>query len=487
MARFAQEGLTFDDVSLQPCYSEVLPKDADTSVQLTPSIRLSIPLVSAAMDTVTESRLATALAQEGGIGIIHKNLSIEQQAAEVEHVKRSVHGVILDPITLLPDRSIRDAKRIMQEHQISGLPVVNRRGKLVGIITRRDLRFLEDSDVKVSDVMTKRHLVTAPPNTTIEEARKILHCRRVEKLLLVDKDGTLRGLITMKDINNMEAYPQACRDGAGRLRVGAAIGPFELERAEALVSKGCDLLVIDTAHGHTKNVIETVKQLKAKLNVDVVAGNVATEEGVKALADAGADIVKVGVGPGSACTTRIVTGVGTPQLSTLFECASYARKRGIKIIADGGIRCSGDIVKALAAGAHAVMLGNLLASTDESPGMVVIYEGRRFKTYRGMGSLEAMMRGSASRYGKEGIPPSKLVPEGVEGLVPLRGSLSELVTQLIGGLRSGMGYCGAKDLEELHQKAVFVKLTTASQRESLPHDIIITKGSPWMTEQYRST
>ncbi|MCX7702599.1 MAG: IMP dehydrogenase, partial [Planctomycetota bacterium] len=450
MAKFAApDGLTFDDVSLLPQYSEVLPKDVDTSVQLTPSIRLSIPLISAAMDTVTESRLATALAQEGGIGIIHKNLSVEQQAAEVERVKRSVHGVIFDPITLLPDRTVRDAKRIMQEHQISGLPVVSRSGRLVGIITRRDLRFLEDSDLKVSMVMTKRQLVTAPPDTTIEEARKILHSRRVEKLLLVDKDGKLRGLITMRDINNIEAYPYACRDSAGRLRVGAAVGPFEFDRAEELVSKGCDLLVIDTAHGHTKNVIETVKQLKTRLKVEVVAGNVATEEGVEALAEAGADAVKVGVGPGSACTTRIVAGVGAPQLSAVFNCALYARKRKISLIADGGIRYSGDIVKALAAGAHAVMLGNLFASTDESPGQIVIYEGRRFKTYRGMGSLDAMLRGSASRYGKEGIPPSKLVAEGIEGLVPLRGSLSELVSQLVGGLRSGMGYCGAKNLEEL--------------------------------------
>jgi len=482
MAGFVTEGLTFDDVSLLPSYSEVLPKDVDTRTRLTRRITLSVPFVSAAMDTVTESRLATALAQEGGIGIIHKNLTVEEQTAEVERVKRSAHGVIFDPITLSPSQTIREAKQIMKQHHISGLPIIESDGRLVGIITKRDLRFLEDSDVEVSEVMTKKSLVTAPPDTTIDEARKILHKRRVEKLLLVDEEGKLRGLITKKDIDKMAAYPQACRGEKGRLRVGAAVGPFEFERVEALIEKGCDVIVIDTAHGHTKNVIETVRQMKKRYDVDVIAGNVATEEGVRALVDAGADAVKVGVGPGSACTTRIVAGVGVPQLSAVMTCAAEAKRHDVPLIADGGIRHPGDIVKALAAGADSVMLGNLLAGTDESPAQVVIYEGRRLKVYRGMGSLDAMLRGSASRYGQEGVTPSKLVPEGIEGLVPLRGTLSDVVAELVGGLRSGMGYCGARTIEDLHRKATFVRLTPAAQRESAPHNIIITKGSSWMTE-----
>lgn len=486
MVRIVPEGLTFDDVSLLPNYSEVLPKDVDTHTKLTQRITLSVPFVSAAMDTVTGSRLATALAQEGGIGIIHRNSPVEEQAVEVERVKRSAHGVIFDPITLSPKQTIREAKQIMRHHRISGLPIVESDGGLVGIITKRDLRFLEDSDVQVSEVMTKKNLVTAPPDTTIGEAREILHRRRVEKLLLVDDTGKLCGLITKKDIDKMAAYPQACRGEKGRLRVGAAIGPFEFERAEALLEKGCDVLVIDTAHGYTKNVIRTLKELKKRYDVDVIAGNVVTEEGVRALIDVGADAVKVGVGPGSACTTRIVAGVGMPQLSAIIECAAEAKRHNIPLIADGGIRHPGDIVKALAAGANAVMLGNLFAGTDESLAQVVIYEGRRLKAYRGMGSLDAMMSGSASRYGQETVAPSKLIPEGIEGLVPLRGTLSEVVAELVGGLRSGMGYCGAETIEELHQKAIFIRLSTAAQRESAPHDIIVTKGSSWMTEHYHT-
>ena len=476
MAEFAGEGLAFDDVMLVPRYSDVLPREVNTSTKLTRRITLSLPLVSAAMDTVTESRLATALAQEGGIGIIHRNMSIEEQAREVEKVKRSAHGVIPDPVTLSPKQTVAEAKRIMQEQGITGLPVVESDGKLVGIITQRDLRFLDNLDVAVEKVMTKEKLVTAPPNTTLEEAKRILQKNKVEKLLLIDEKQRLRGLITIKDIDKMEAYPKAVRDEQGRLRVGAAVGPHDYERAEALVAAGCDVLVVDTAHGHTKNVLETVRELKKRLDVDVIAGNVATEEGAEALIEAGVDAVKVGVGPGSICTTRLVAGVGVPQLSAIVECAKAAHRRGVPLIADGGIRNSGDVVKALAAGASSVMVGNLFASTDESPGQVVVYEGRRFKVYRGMGSLDAMLKGAASRYRQEGLPPSKLVPEGIEGLVPLRGSLSEVVNQLVGGLRSGMGYLGAATIEELWEKARFVRITPAGQRESRPHDIVITKG-----------
>lgn len=470
------EAFAFDDVLLVPCYSEVLPRDVEISTNLTRNIRLSLPILSAAMDTVTESRLATALAQEGGIGIIHRNMSIEEQAQEVEKVKRSAHGVIPDPVTLSPNQTVAEAKRIMQEQGITGLPVVASDGKLVGIITQRDLRFLDDLDVAVEKVMTKRNLITAPPDTNLEAAKKILQANKVEKLLLVDENGKLCGLITIKDIDKMEAYPKAVRDDHGRLRVGAAIGPEDYERAEALVEAGCDVLVVDTAHGHTKNVLETVRELKRRFDVDVVAGNVATADGAEALIRSGADAVKVGVGPGSVCTTRVVAGVGVPQLTAIAECATVAQKEGVPVIADGGIRNSGDVVKALAAGASSVMLGNLFASTDESPGQVVMYEGRRFKVYRGMGSLDAMLKGSASRYAQQGLPPSKLVPEGIEGLVPLRGPLSEVVAQIVGGLRSGMGYIGAANLNELWQKAKFVRITAAGQRESRPHDIVLTKG-----------
>jgi len=476
VAEIAGEGLAFDDVLLVPRFSEILPREADTSTHLTRRIRLSVPLVSAAMDTVTESRLATALAQEGGIGIIHRNMSIEEQANEVEKVKRSAHGVIPDPVTLSPKQSVAEAKRIMQEQGITGLPVVEPNGKLVGIITQRDLRFLDDLDVAVERVMTKKNLVTAPPDTTLEAAKRILQQNKVEKLLLVDGSGRLRGLITIKDIDKMEAYPEAARDEQGRLRVGAAVGPHDYERAEALVEAGVDVLVVDTAHGHTKNVVETVRELKRRLDVDVVAGNVATREGAEALIEAGADAVKVGVGPGSVCTTRVVAGVGVPQLTAVMECAVAAQKARIPLIADGGIRNSGDVVKALAAGASSVMVGNLFASTDESPGQVVMYEGRRFKVYRGMGSVDAMLKGAASRYAQQGIPPTKLVPEGIEGLVPLRGPLSEVVAQLVGGLRSGMGYLGASSISELWKRARFVRITPAGQRESRPHDVVVTKG-----------
>ncbi len=476
MAEFLGEALAFDDVILVPRHSEILPREADVSTTLSRNIRLSIPLVSAAMDTVTEAALATALAQEGGIGIIHKNLSVEEQAREVEKVKRSAHGVISDPVTLSPDQTIRDAKRIMQQQNITGLPVVEPDGRLVGIITQRDLRFFDVLDAKVSEVMTKGKLVKASPATTLEEAKRILQKNKVEKLLLVGDDGRLCGLITIKDIDKMEAYPHAARDGHGRLRVGAAVGPFEFDRVDALVAKGCDVIVVDTAHGHSRNVIETVREIKKRTAVEVIAGNVATGEGVRALAEAGADGVKVGVGPGSVCTTRVVAGVGVPQFTAVMECAREAEKHGIPIIADGGVRNSGDVVKALAAGASSVMLGNLFASCDESPAQVVIYEGRRFKVYRGMGSVDAMLKGASSRYAQEGLPASKMVPEGIEGFVPLRGPVSELVTQLAGGVRSGMGYTGAADLVELRRRAVFLRVTPAGQRESRPHDVVVTKG-----------
>jgi len=470
------EAVTFDDVLLLPGYSEVVPREVDLRTKLTRNIQINIPLVSAPMDTVTESALAIALAQEGGIGIIHKNMSVEAQAREVYKVKRSESGVILDPITLRPDDSVARAQEVMTLHNISGVPITLPDGKLVGILTRRDLKFLESFDKRIEEVMTKDDLVTAPPNTTLEEAEAILNRAKVEKLLLVDGEGRLAGLITMRDIEKMRQYPMSCKDARGRLRVGAAIGVHDYERLEALIKADVDVIVVDSAHGHSRNVIETVRNIKKQWDIDVVAGNVATAEGAKALLDAGADAVKVGIGPGSICTTRVISGVGVPQITAIMNAVSVCEPEGVPVIADGGIRFSGDITKAIAAGAHSVMLGSLFAGLDESPGQVVIYKGRRFKEYRGMGSLGAMVSGSADRYGQSGR--DKLVPEGVEGRVPYRGPLAEFVYQLVGGLRAGMGYVGAADIEELRKKGRFIRVTHAGVVESHPHDIMVTREAP---------
>jgi IMP dehydrogenase len=478
--RIAYQGITFDDVLLEPGYSDVLPKDADVRTQLTRSLPLNIPIVSSPMDTVTESELAIALAQEGGIGIIHRNMPIPLQAREVDKVKRSENGIITDPITLPPDETVATAHRIMEEHHIGGVPItVN--GFLRGIITRRDLRFLSDKSQKLSEVMTKDNLVTAPENTTLEAAERILTGNKVEKLLLVDENYKLKGLITIRDIDKIMHFPSACKDRRGRLRVGAAIGVGDFERVEALIKAGVDVLVIDAAHGHSSNVIQTLRDVKRRYDIAVIAGNVATAEGARALVQAGADAVKVGLGPGSICTTRIISGVGVPQITAVYHCSQAVAGSGVPIIADGGIRYSGDICKALAAGAHSVMLGGLLAGLAESPGQLIIYKGRSFKTYRGMGSIGAMGQGSGDRY-RQQVPPSsptsKLVPEGVEGRVPYKGALAPFVYQMVGGLRAGMGYCGTRNIEELHKKARFIMVSGASVQESHPHDVLITQEAP---------
>jgi IMP dehydrogenase len=481
--RIAYQGITFDDVLLEPGYSDVVPRDADVKTQLTRNVRINIPIVSSPMDTVTESELAIALAQEGGIGIIHKNLSIAIQTREVDKVKRSENGIITDPITLSPDESVGAARTIMEEHHISGVPITVD-GYLKGILTRRDLKFLDNNNQRISEVMTKDNLVTAPENTTLEVAEKLLTRNKVEKLLLVDDLYRLKGLITIKDIDKTQKFPHACKDARGRLKVGAAIGVHDYERADSLIAAGVDVLVVDSAHGHSRNVIETVRGLKRKHSIDVIAGNVATVDGAKALAEAGADGVKVGIGPGSICTTRIVSGVGVPQMSAIENAAKGLRGTGIPLIADGGIRYSGDITKALAAGAYSVMIGGLFAGLAESPGQTILYRGRSFKQYRGMGSLGAMMAGSADRYhqGPATTPVmaanGKLVPEGVEGRVPYKGPLAAYVYQLVGGLRAGMGYCGCKTLEELRTRARFIQVTAASVQESHPHDIAITQEAP---------
>ena len=486
--------LTFDDVLLVPQYSEVLPRDADTSSIFTRGIGLGIPLVAAAMDTVTEHRLAIALAQEGGIGVVHKNLPPAAQASEVEKVKRSANGIIEDPVTLPPTATVGEAKELMARHNISGIPVV-KNGFAVGILTRRDLRFQEHLEQKVEGVMTRTPLITAAMGTTLEKAKEILYAGKVEKLLLVDRAGKLRGLITIKDIDKLRQYPLAARDRRGRLRVAAAAGVDDDERIALLVKAGVDAVVIDTAHGHSRRVVEAVKRCRKRWDLPVVAGNVATGEGTLALIRAGADAVKVGIGPGSICTTRVVAGVGVPQISAIAEAAKAAAKftgkaagkgagRGVPIIADGGIRHSGDIVKALAAGASTVMLGGLFAGLEESPGEMVLYRGRYFKQYRGMGSLGAMVHGSKDRYGQgDERRKDKLVPEGVEGRVPYRGTLSEFVYQLAGGLRAGMGYCGARSLAELRKKAKFIRITGAGLVESHPHDMMITRESPNYTQE----
>ena len=477
--RIIGDGITFDDVLLIPGYSQVVPRDVDTSTRLTRGIRIYIPIVSAAMDTVTEAALAIALAQEGGIGIIHKNLSIEGQCREVEKVKRSANGVIPDPVTLGPEERVATAQRVMEEHNISGIPIT-RAGRLVGILTRRDLKFLEDPKVAIADVMTRGKLITAAASTTLELAERILLKNKVEKLPLVDKKGRLVGLITIKDIEKLHKFPRACRDERGRLRVGAAVGVQDAERARRLIRMGVDLLVVDTAHGHSANVIEMVKRLRREHDIQIVAGNVATAEAVADLVEAGVDGVKVGIGPGSICTTRVVSGVGVPQISAVAECAAEADRHGIPVIADGGIRHSGDIAKALAAGASSVMLGSLLAGLEEAPGELIIYKGRTFKAYRGMGSLGAMVEGSADRYTQEAERKrgDKLVPEGVEGRVPYRGVLADFVYQLVGGVRAGMGYCGCRTIEELRTKPKFMRVSRASVVESHPHDIAITQEAP---------
>jgi IMP dehydrogenase len=476
-----REYLTFDDVLLVPAYSAVLPKDVDVSTRLTRTIRLNIPLVSAAMDTVTESRAAISMAQEGGIGIIHRNMPLADQVLEVDKVKKSESGMILQPITMDPDQKIFEALEIMKKYRISGVPIT-KDGKLVGILTNRDLRFEKRLDEKISTVMTKDHLITVPVGTTLEESKEILHKNRIEKLLVVDDHNHLKGLITIKDIEKMRKYPNSCKDALGRLRVGAAIGTGKDReaRAEALIEAGVDVLVIDTAHGHSEDVLNAVREIKENFpDAQIIAGNVATKEGTLDLIKAGADAVKVGVGPGSICTTRVVAGVGIPQLSAILETAEISEKYDVPLIADGGIKFSGDITKAIAAGSHSVMIGNLFAGTDESPGEIVLYQGRSYKVYRGMGSLEAMKEGSRDRYFQEEVESeAKLVPEGIEGRVPYRGALSFCIQQLIGGLKAGMGYLGAKNIQELRKNARFIRITSSGLKESHVHDVIITKEAP---------
>jgi len=477
-SKIVAEGITFDDVLLIPAKSDFVPSQAQTSTQLTNNITMNIPIVSAAMDTVTEAALAIALAQEGGVGIIHKNLSVQEQRREVAKVKRSENERVLDPVTLSPGEPVRKARELMNEQNVSGVPIVDGK-KLVGILTRRDLKFLKDYDVKISLVMTKDNLITGPAETTLEQAKEILQKHKVEKLLLVNAKGELAGLITMRDIDRVQQYPLAARDKRGRLRVGAAVGVGDYERIDALIAADVDVIVVDTAHGHSQNVLDTVKTIKAKHDIDVIAGNIATAKAAEDLIAAGANAVKVGIGPGAICTTRVISGVGVPQISAIINCARAAEKHNIPVIADGGIRQSGDITKAIAAGASSAMVGSLFAGLKESPGQLVIYKGRQFKEYRGMGSLGAMVKGSADRYGqKSSTEKDKLVPEGVEGRVPYRGTLDDFIYQLVGGLRAGMGYCGARNIEELRRNSRFVRISSASVSESHPHDIQITKEAP---------
>jgi len=488
--RIIGEGLTFDDVLLIPAYSEVMPSEVDISSQLTRNIKLSTPIISSPMDTVTESEMAIAMAQEGGIGIIHKNMSIEQQALQVDRVKRSEHGVIVDPVTLPPNVTVGKARQLMDERNVGGIPITED-GYLKGILTRRDLRFLDSEETRISEVMTKENLVTASETTDLKEAERILRENKVEKLLLVNSRYQLKGLITIRDIDKNMQFPWASKDDRGRLRVGAAVGVHDMQRTEALIEKGVDVLIVDSAHGHSVNVMETVREIKNRWSIDVIAGNIATYDGAKALIDAGVDGVKVGIGPGSICTTRIISGVGMPQLTAISEAAKAAEEAGIPIIADGGIRYSGDISKALAAGAFSVMLGGLLAGLDESPGELILYQGRSFKRYRGMGSLGAMVKGSSDRYrqslteedGKK-KSQNKLVPEGVEGRVAYKGHLSQFIYQLVGGLRAGMGYLGVKSIEQLRTQSQFIKISAATVRENHPHDIAITQEAPNYTAEH---
>lgn len=480
-SKFVKEGLTFDDVLLVPAQSEVLPKDINLSVELTPKLKLNIPIISAGMDTVTEAKMAISMARQGGLGVIHKNMSIEEQAEQVTTVKRSENGVITDPFFLTPTHQVYDAEHLMGKYRISGVPIVNNEEELilVGIITNRDLRFIQDYSLQINDVMTKEQLVTAPVGTTLEDAEKILQQYKIEKLPIVDKNGVLKGLITIKDIEKVIEFPNAAKDTHGRLLVGAAVGVTSdtMKRVEKLVKASVDVIVLDTAHGHSRGVLEMVQQIRSVYpELTIIAGNVATAEGTKALIEAGADVVKVGIGPGSICTTRVVAGVGVPQITAVYDCATEARKHGKAIIADGGIKYSGDIIKALAAGGHVVMLGSLLAGTTESPGETEIFQGRQFKTYRGMGSIASMEKGSKDRYFQD--EAKKLVPEGIEGRLPYKGPLSDTIHQLLGGVRAGMGYCGTKDLQTLREEAQFIRMTGAGLRESHPHDVQITKESP---------
>jgi len=479
--KLLEEAYSFDDVLLLPNYSEILPKDIDTRTRLTKNLSLNIPIVSAAMDTVTEARAAISMARSGGIGFVHRNINIENQAKEVDKVKKSESGMIIDPVTIRPHQSVSDVLKLMEQYRISGVPVTEGK-KLVGIVTNRDLRFETNLEKSISEVMTKDNLVTVNEGISLEESKKLLHKHRIEKLLVVDKQGQLTGMITIKDIEKIKKYPNACKDSRGRLRVGAAVGvgPDMLPRAEALLRAGVDVLLIDTSHGHSMNVVDAVKTLKASFdNIELIAGNVATEKGAEDLIRAGVDGLKVGIGPGSICTTRIVGGVGVPQITAIMNCRNISDKTGVPLIADGGIKFSGDITKAIGAGAHVVMIGGLFAGAEESPGEIIIFQGRSYKVYRGMGSLEAMKQGSKDRYYQGDDPgDDKLVPEGIVGRVPYRGSLTENVFQLIGGLKAGMGYVGSSTIEELRQKAMFIKITAAGMRESHVHDVIITKEAP---------
>ncbi|WP_068612631.1 IMP dehydrogenase [Paenibacillus tuaregi] len=478
-SKFAKEGLTFDDVLLIPRKSSVLPKEVDVSTRLSDSVKLNIPLISAGMDTVTEAALAIAIAREGGIGMIHKNMPVEKQAEEVDRVKRSESGVITNPFSLTPDHLVSDAERLMGKFRISGVPIVDEHEKLVGILTNRDLRFIHDYNTAIKDVMTHENLVTAPVGTTLQEAEVILQQHKIEKLPLVDENNVLKGLITIKDIEKAIQFPNAAKDAQGRLLVGAAVGISKdtFERTEALVNAGVDVITVDSAHGHHINIVDAVRELRARYpKLTIIAGNVATGHATRDLIEAGASVVKVGIGPGSICTTRVVSGIGVPQITAIYDCATVAREYGVPIIADGGIKYSGEIPKAIAAGAHAVMLGSLFAGTEESPGESEIYQGRRFKVYRGMGSLAAMKQGSKDRYFQD--DDKKLVPEGIEGRVAYKGPLSDTIHQLIGGLRSGMGYCGTANLDELREETEFVRITGAGLRESHPHDVQITKEAP---------
>ncbi len=481
-SKFYGEGLTFDDVLLVPAYSEVLPREVSTVTQLTKDIKLNIPMVSAAMDTVTEAPLAIALAREGGIGMLHKNMSIERQAEQVRKVKRSESGLIVDPITLSPDATVGEALKLMRDNKIGGIPIVDTNNLLVGILTNRDMRFEKNTKKKIKDVMTRENLVTAAAGTSMAKAETILEQYKIEKLPIVDKKGKLIGLITFRDIIQLKSHPNSNKDQLGRLLAGAAVGitADTLQRVEALLAAGVDVITLDSAHGHSKGVVDMVKLVKKTFKtLPVIAGNIATAAGAKALADAGADAVKVGVGPGSICTTRVVTGAGAPQLTAIMEAASVLKKRGVPVIADGGIRYTGDMVKAIVAGASSVMAGSIFAGTEESPGETIIYEGRKFKSYRGMGSVEAMQEGSKDRYFQDmEADIKKLVPEGIVGRVPYKGSLNEVVQQFVGGLRAGMGYTGARDIKTLHEEAQFIRITSASMAESHPHDIVITKEAP---------
>ena len=476
--RIKKKALTFEDILLVPQYSEVLPKEVSTKSMLTKRVSLNIPMVSAAMDTVTEYKASIAMARLGGIGIIHKNMDIKTQAMQITKVKKSESGIIIDPIFIAPEATVEDADKLMGEFKISGIPVVDENRKLLGIITNRDMRFITDLSILVSSVMTKSPLITTKAGTTLEDAAKILQEHRIEKLPIVDENEILQGLITIKDIERKIQFPNANKDEFGRLRVGGAIGVGQLDRARALVEAGCDVIVLDSAHGHSKGIIDTVIAIKAELDIDVVAGNIATGEAAQTLIDAGVDALKVGIGPGSICTTRIVAGVGVPQISAIDEVAQVANQAGVPVIADGGIKYSGDIAKALAVGASSVMLGSALAGTEEAPGETILFNGRKFKSYRGMGSIGAMTKGSTDRYFQEGTATDKLVPEGIEGRVPYRGSISEIIHQMIGGLRSSMGYCGSKDIKTFWEKSEFVEITSAGLKESHVHDVTITKESP---------